>query len=156
MEKFKNLLIAEDDKEDYLLLVEALEQIYSGFSIRRAVNGLELMGYLKSFEKPEVIFLDLNMPVRNGIQSLKLIKAIPEFRNIPVIIYSTSNYRRDINEAFSNEAHYYIVKPTSLTALINALLDVFNRLVENGERPSKSNFVLGAEDVKNDTTERSA
>jgi CheY-like chemotaxis protein len=143
MNTFKNILIAEDDKEDYDFLVEALQSINPEFSIKKAVNGLQVMGYLKSLEVPDIIFLDLNMPIRNGIATLQLIKAVDDFKNIPIVIYSTSRYFKAIDEAYKNEAHYYIVKPTEMPVLINHLLNVFNLLTADTARPGKADFVIG-------------
>jgi CheY-like chemotaxis protein len=142
MVKFQNILVADDDKEDYQFLLEGLLRISPEFFVRRAANGLEFLGYLKSFEKPDVIFLDLNMPVRNGIESLKAMKAIPEFQHIPVIVYSTSNFVRDINASYQYGAHYFIEKPTSIGSVVNVLTEVFNRLLANPEKPSKQDFVV--------------
>ena len=146
MKSFKNILIAEDDIDDYQFLAEALEQISSEFTIKKATNGLQVMGYFNSSERPDIVFLDLNMPIKNGIATLQLIKAIPEFRDIPVIIYSTSNYHKAIDEAFKNEAHYYMVKPDAIGVIVEQLLYVFNRLLTNAGRPAKQDFVVA---VKN-------
>ncbi len=144
MINFKNILIAEDDKEDYLFLEEGLKEVFPDFTIRRADNGLQLMGYLKSFEKPDIIFLDLNMPVTNGMESLQLIRAIPEFQHIPIIMYSTSHNMKEMEKAYAHGAHYYIVKPTKMKTLVNVLLTLFSRLTESVERPSEPTFVLAA------------
>lgn len=143
MNNFSNILIAEDDNEDYLFLEEALKRLNPEFNIKKAANGLQVMGYLKSFETPDIIFLDLNMPIRNGIATLQLIKAVEEFSHIPIVIYSTSHYFKAIDEAYKNDAHYYIVKPTEMEVLINHLLIVFNLLTNDVSRPGKTDFVVG-------------
>jgi CheY-like chemotaxis protein len=142
MKSFKNILIAEDDDDDYQFLAEALEQINSGFTVKKATNGLQVMGYLNSLERPDIVFLDLNMPIKNGIATLQLIKAIPEFSAIPVVIYSTSNHHKAIDEAYKNEAHFYMVKPDAIPVIVEQLLFVFNRLLTDESRPLKQDFVI--------------
>ncbi len=148
MKTFRNIVIAEDDQDDFCFLSDALHEINSEFIIRQATNGLQVMGYLKAAEVPDIIFLDLNMPIRNGIATLQLIKAIPGFRNIPIVIYTTSTYNKAIDDAYNNEAHYFIVKPVSQIVLYNQLLYVFNLLLNNKKRPAKEHFVIDLKEEK--------
>jgi CheY-like chemotaxis protein len=140
--EFPNILLAEDDKDDYLFLVEAFKKVSPGSIVTRAVNGLECMAILKKNEKPDVVFLDLNMPIKNGLDCLKFIKNSEALTDIPVIIYSTSHYIKDIDTAFKNDAHYYIVKPSSPDDLADILLRVLNSLRSNLAHPRKENFVV--------------
>jgi CheY-like chemotaxis protein len=142
MNKFENVLIAEDDKDDYLFLVEGLQKISLTYNVARAANGLECITYLKAGNKPDLIFLDLNMPIKNGLDCLKFIKDRDDLKHIPVIIYSTSHYIKDIDCAFKNDAHYYIVKPACADMLVDILQLLINKLDETLERPGKENFVL--------------
>ncbi|MCW3113820.1 MAG: hypothetical protein JWR18_2216, partial [Segetibacter sp.] len=92
-----NILLAEDDVDDYNFFVEAFEKISSSYSFARAKNGLECITYLKSQENPAIIFLDLNIPIKNGLECLKFIKDNEAFSHIPVVIYSTSHYIKHID-----------------------------------------------------------
>lgn len=142
MTRFSKILVAEDDFADYLFFAEALEKISGEYNITHVKNGLECMTALKNPDKPDVIFLDLNMPGYNGLYCLKFMKNKEEFAGIPVIIYSTSHYIKDIDAAFKNEAHYYIVKPASVDTLVQMLKQVMTSLNERAERPCKNNFVV--------------
>ena len=142
MTEFSNILIAEDDAADYLFFAEALEKISGSYNLSHAKNGLECMAFLKNGAKPDLIFLDLNMPGYNGLYCLKFIKDKEDLADIPVIIYSTSHYIKDIDACFKNEAHYYIVKPASADLLVHMLKQVLNRLQESVGRPCKTNFVI--------------
>jgi CheY-like chemotaxis protein len=142
MNKFENVLIAEDDKDDYLFFAEGLEKISSTYNITRAATGLECITYLKAGNKPDLIFLDLRMPIKSGLDCLKFIKDTQDLKEIPVIIYSTSHYIKDIDCAFKTDAHYYIVKPESADLLLDILQLLINKLDETLERPGKENFVL--------------
>jgi CheY-like chemotaxis protein len=137
-----NILLAEDDVDDYNFFVEAFEKISSSYSFARAKNGLECITYLKSQENPAIIFLDLNIPIKNGLECLKFIKDNEAFSHIPVVIYSTSHYIKHIDAAFKNGAHYYIVKPSNADILVEILNTVITRLDASLAPPLKENFVV--------------
>ena len=140
--EFANILVAEDDRDDYEFMVEAFEKVSPGSTVTRSVNGLECISFLKKNEKPDVVFLDLNMSIKNGLDCLKYIKNSETLADIPVVIYSTSHYIKDIDTAFKNHAHYYIVKPASADNLADILLRVLNSLRENLAYPRKEDFVV--------------
>ena len=137
-----NILLAEDDVDDYNFFIEAFEKVFSSYNVARAKNGLECMSYLRTQEKPGIVFLDLNIPLTNGLECLKFIKNNENLADIPVIIYSTSHYIKHIDAAFKNGAHYYIVKPSNADELVDILITVGNRLDESLEKPGKANFVV--------------
>jgi CheY-like chemotaxis protein len=143
MNEFRKILVAEDDSDDYTFIAEALKKVTPTFEVERAKNGLECISYLKSEEKPDLIFLDLKMPTTSGLECLKFIKETDKIKQIPVVIYSTSHYMRDIDCAFKNEAHYYMVKPEDATALVEVLHTLFKRFHNSIERPFNHDFVLG-------------
>ncbi len=142
MNKFSTILLAEDDAVDYLFFTEALEKISGFYKVHHAKNGLECIAFLKNEIKPDLIFLDLNMAGYNGLDCLRFIKANENLASIPVIIYSTSHYIKHIDSCFKNEAHFYIVKPSSGDLLSNILKQVFTSLQETLQRPGKENFVV--------------
>ncbi|WP_018611485.1 response regulator [Segetibacter koreensis] len=141
MKRLSNVLIAGDHSADLLFFTESLAKISDEGRVTQAKSGLECMSFLKDGTKPDIIFLDLNMPGYNGLYCLKYIKSKPHLANIPVIIYSTSHYIKDIDACFKNEAHYYIVKPASGDDLLHILKQVMNNLNENMQRPGKEKFV---------------
>ena len=137
-----NILLAEDDFDDYKFFVEAFEKISPNYNFVRAKNGLECIVYLKNNEKPGIVFLDLNIPIKNGLECLKFIKDHEVLNDIPVVIYSTSHYIKHIDAAFKGGAHYYIVKPSNGDDLVQILETVTARLSDSLETPSKENFVV--------------
>jgi CheY-like chemotaxis protein len=137
-----DILLAEDDLDDYIFFVEAFQRVDSSYNISRVKNGLECITYLKTNEKPGIIFLDLNIPIKNGLECLKFIKNNEAYSDIPVIIYSTSHYIKHIDSAFKNGAHYYIVKPSNADDLVEILRIISNRLNESLATPGKENFVV--------------
>lgn len=142
MNKFTNILLAEDDLDDYKYLVEAFHKLSPEFKIDRAVNGLECITYLKTKEIPHVVFLDLNMPIKSGMECLKFIRQNDQFNHLPVVIYSTSHYIRDIDTAYKSGANFYIVKPANGENISDILSLAFFNLNESTDQPRKEEFVL--------------
>ncbi len=137
-----NILLAEDDSDDYHFFIEALEKVSPSCNVSRVKNGLDCITLLKSQPCPSIIFLDLNIPVIGGIECLKFIKNSETLAEIPVIVYSTSHYIKDIDAAFKNGAHYYIAKPGNSDELVEILTTVFVRLASIIKAPTKENFVI--------------
>ncbi|KGK32121.1 response regulator [Cellulophaga sp. HaHa_2_95] len=114
-----NIALADDDEDDRLLFKDAIEEIKIKTKLSLFTNGKELMDYLvlPNIILPEVIFLDLNMPIKNGMQCLKEIRENPKLSDLSVAIYSTSSSERDIEDTFINGANVYINKPNSFGEL---------------------------------------
>ena len=117
------ILLADDDEGDRLIFTEAFKELEMNLSIQTVNNGMELMAYLANAEEnlPQLIFLDLNMPRKNGIECLKEIRSNKDFKNISIAIYSTSNAETDIEETFLNGANIYINKPDDFNTLKKTL-----------------------------------
>lgn len=113
------ILLADDDEDDRLFFKEALEDIKIKTSVTTVNDGIELMEYLTKPDNvlPDVVFLDLNMPRKNGIQCLEEIRNNEILKTLTVAIYSTSGAERDIEETFVKGANVYIKKPNDFTAL---------------------------------------
>ena len=118
--------MADDDKDDFYILKEAAEKAGEILQVSYAANWLELWRFiLKTI--PDVLFLDMNMPVKDGMECLQLIRKEKKYDNIPILIYSTSVSRTDIDKAYKNGANYFIVKPDALddvTSIIKKLLSM--------------------------------
>ena len=107
-------------------------------------DGVRLLDHLATIETlPDIIFLDLNMPRKNGRVCLNEIRQEPRFDSISVAIYSTSDNEQDIEDTFIAGANIYIVKPDDLATLRNAIhraIKADNRF--SSSRTSKENFML--------------
>jgi CheY-like chemotaxis protein len=115
-------MIVDDDEDDREMFCEAVERVSSSTRCLHAVNGLEALNILSTNpEKPDLIFLDLNMPKFGGKQCLAEIKKRHDINNIPVIIYSTSNLLEDKEETAQLGAAAYLHKPTSFDRLCREL-----------------------------------
>ena len=121
--KLKNIILAEDDGEDADIFREILAELNPAISLTVVENGILLMALLERTEQlPDLIFIDINMPVKNGLQCLKEIKNDDKLNKISTIILSTSSHQKQIDESYSNGAFLYITKPTSYTEFKSLLL----------------------------------
>ncbi|HEX8462876.1 MAG TPA: response regulator [Segetibacter sp.] len=123
-----NIHIAEDDRDDFLLLNESIEAVLPKFNISHSRNGQEFLEKIYEEAPPDLIFLDLNMPKKNGIDCLIEFKKKKKFKSTPVIIYSTSANWEDIDACYRNGCTLYMVKPTSYNDLLNQVRKIFFRL----------------------------
>ena len=124
-----NVLIIDDDGDDSGFLCDAICQVSPETNCVTVENAVEAIHGLKTtqFMRPDLIFLDLNMPRVNGIQCLKEIKAELGLRDIPVVIYTTSKSYEDRAETLRLGAVNFITKPSSFRHLCQFVADVFNK-----------------------------
>lgn len=120
----KTVILIDDDKDDQEIFQKELHKFDSSINFLSAYNGEEGIAVL-SKNLVDYIFLDINMPVMNGIDALKLIKQDENLKNIPVIIYSTSDGRAYKKMALNLGASTYFTKPTSITGLYKMFEQVF-------------------------------
>lgn len=112
----KTIVLAEDDPEDVLIFSELMTEINADIELTIVENGLRLMNLLEATEVlPDLIFIDINMPLKNGLQCLKEIKSAASWKDIRTIILSTSSHPEQIEESYRNGAALYIKKPNSYT-----------------------------------------
>ena len=117
----KTLLLAEDDEDDYVLFCEAIKDFPGRIQLRWVRNGEELMSALKH-DKTDVIFLDINMPLKNGFECLTEIRNDDKLKGTPVIIYSTSDDSKLIDWMYNAGANLYLCKPTDFRKLKSRIL----------------------------------
>lgn len=117
------ILIVEDSEDDFEATQRAFAKANFRNPIAHAVSGEEAVAYLRSpaSPRPGLILLDLNMPGLDGRKTLQLIKANEDTKNIPVIVLTTSNDERDIQDCYAFGANTYIQKPVDLDALFAAI-----------------------------------
>lgn len=121
-----HIMLADDDEDDRLFFEEAFEEVKIKYRITTFNDGEQLMEHLYDEENPlpDIIFLDLNMPRKSGIECLKEIRANERLRRISVAIYSTSSSEQDIEDTFVSGANVYIKKPNDFNMLKKILSDV--------------------------------
>ena len=114
-----NVLLADDDMDDCNFFKHALEELSLSAQLTTVHDGEELMHYLSanSIQLPDVLFLDINMPLKNGLECLSEIKRDPKLKDIPVVMFSTSNSWDTINMLFNSGSDVYIHKPSDFAQL---------------------------------------
>ncbi len=118
----KIILLADDDRDDIEMFCEALEMVNENIICHCAQNGDQAWRMLNdNNEKPQLIFLDINMPIMNGWECLKLIKKDQNYQDIPVIMISTSSHKNDMETASQLGALGYFVKPNDFNDLKSML-----------------------------------
>jgi CheY-like chemotaxis protein len=124
------LLLVEDDPGDVLMTREALSEAKVLHNLHVVDNGEAAMAYLgqqgefADAPRPDLIFLDLNLPRLDGREVLGLIKADPSLRSIPVVILTTSNAEEDVLKSYDLHANAYVTKPVDFNAFTNVVRQV--------------------------------
>jgi CheY-like chemotaxis protein len=115
----KVILYAEDDQDDFDTLKDALTQLTDKVRLDGAKNGIEALEYLEKAETyPCLVVLDLNMPLMDGKEVLQKLKADERFREIPVMIFTTSSRKEDIKLCQEHNCVFYR-KPTLYRDLLH-------------------------------------
>ena len=129
------LVMVDDDSDDLFLATEAISEIDAGIVFHTLSNGAELISYLDregqfadpaTAPRPDLVLLDLNMPLMDGHATLGVLREREEFRDIPVVIFSTSTAPKDIRKSYLGGANTYIAKPQSY----DGLCEIMQRLSE--------------------------
>ena len=147
--KHLNVLLADDDMDDCIFFKEALTELIISTDLTTIHDGEQLMQLLtnKAKELPQILFLDLNMPRKNGFECLSEIRQNKKLKDLPVVIFSTSFEQEVVNLLYKNGAHYFIRKPSVFLQfkeiIIHALLLILDK---NVAQPTRENFVLTLED----------
>ncbi|HZV70843.1 MAG TPA: response regulator [Saprospiraceae bacterium] len=140
-----HIILADDDETDRLIFKEAFEELKIKTIVQTVNNGMQLLSLLskKDTQLPHLLFLDLNMPRKNGIECLKEIRGNPRFKAISIAIYSTAASEKDMEETFRNGANVYIKKPNDFQVLKQALEKVVRTASQYQYPPfNKENFLL--------------
>ncbi len=144
MPKKIHLLLADDDPDDRFFFDKTLGLLPIPTRLTMVEDGQKLMRFFSenSEQLPDALFLDLNMPRKNGSECLKEIKANDKLKELPVIIYSTSLHE-DIAEVLYNEGAHYYIRKGGLDELEEALHYILTLMVEKKfTRPPKDKFIL--------------
>lgn len=121
------IILADDDKDDQELFKQALDAAEIPSDITAVDNGQELLDKLKDDAEPnpDMVFIDINMPVKGGKETLREIRSDQSLKDIPAVMLSTSGHPQDIEDALSHGADLYIQKPNSFAGFVLILKKVF-------------------------------
>ncbi len=140
-----NILLADDDTDDCIFFKEALEELTIATGLTAVHDGEQLMQLLtnETNELPHVLFLDLNMPRKNGFECLTEIKLSEKLQQLPVIIFSTSFEQEVVNLLFKNGAQHFIRKPSEFSQF-KKIIQQSLMLIAQGSimQTTQENFVL--------------
>ena len=124
------IVMADDDEEDRMLTADALRESKLGNDLTTVNDGEELMDYLKhrgkhappaASPRPGLVFLDLNMPRKDGREVLREMKSDPLLRCIPVVVLTTSKAEEDVEGIYNLGANSFIVKPVTFEGLVRTM-----------------------------------
>lgn len=121
-----NILLADDDADDRLFFKEAMEEIHIETMVSIVNDGIELLDYLNHSNNylPDIIFLDINMPGKNGLECLRELREDGRYNQIMIVIYSTSGAESDMKEAYQCGANVYLKKAGDFAELKASLAHV--------------------------------
>lgn len=139
--KKNQILLVEDNEGDIVLTTEAFEECNFKTEIQVARNGKEAITIL--FEQqdesqlPDLILLDINLPLLNGHEVLKKIKENEKTKHIPVVMLTTSSAISDINLTYDNHANCFITKPADINDFFETINNLSNYWFSTSKLPSK-------------------
>lgn len=129
MKRSRTVFLVDDDADDQEIFALALAEVDKDIHCVTAKNGMEALVKLNEDQfRPDYIFLDLNMPRMNGKQCLQEIRNLQSLNAIPVVIYSTSSERRDMEETKALGAAAFITKPPGISELVRRLQNILIEL----------------------------
>ncbi len=128
--KSAHILLVEDNEGDIILTLDAFDESKIKTNISIVKNGSDALDFLfkkgkfKDVLRPDLILLDINIPIFNGHDVLKKIKEDPSLKKIPVIMLTTSSNQKDINLAYQNHTNSYVTKPINMEDFLIAVLKI--------------------------------
>ncbi|MDZ7846658.1 MAG: response regulator [Owenweeksia sp.] len=130
--KAVHILLVEDNEGDIVLTTEALEESRIINTVSVARDGREALDYIfgrgkfAEAQRPDLILLDINLPLKNGHEILQEVKSDDKVKRIPVIMLTTSSSERDISLSYQYHANCYISKPVEINQFIEAIASIEN------------------------------
>ncbi len=128
--KFVEILLLEDEPSDAYLVKMALKEGKVLANLHHVADGREGLDFLNRAEnyanapRPDLIFLDLNMPRMNGYEFLTALKADGRFKSIPVVVLTTSDVEKDVVSSYQLGANSFITKPMDMPQFMQAIRQV--------------------------------
>lgn len=122
------ILLCDDDEDDRMFFSEAMKELKMDNILTVFDSGIKLMDYLNhpNTDVPHILFLDINMPCKAGLECLKEIRENSKFKELVIAIYSTSSSEEDIEQTFTNGANIYIKKPNDFDELKKTIHHILN------------------------------
>lgn len=139
----KSIFLADDDEDDCMLFEDALREVSTSAELLKASDGVELIDLMEKSvpPPPDVIFLDLNMPRKNGFECLDQIRRTKAWEGIPVVIFSTTGQEEMVRKVHEKGANFFIRKPGSFPKLKQAIKQILDiDWTKHSWTPAPDNF----------------
>lgn len=120
-----NVLVADDDRDDVLIFELALEKVPIKIELRNAEDGEKLFVLLKEMI-PDILFLDINLPCKDGVACIVEIRRNSDYNNLPIVMYTSFKTKKYVDDCYQNGANFYIVKGTTVNELAEKLRRIFS------------------------------
>jgi len=136
------ILVADDDDDDFLLLQKAFQWVDIEVEVRRAHDGVQLLEMLRRHglaDRVLLILMDLNMPRKDGRESIRELKSDPRLRAIPIVVLTNSHDEGDAALSYELGANSFLFKPFSFQELVARMSALKNYWLESAELPCKRN-----------------
>ncbi|MFZ6052387.1 response regulator [Halocola ammonii] len=140
------IFLADDDQDDCLLVEDALEELDIPYRLVCVDNGVKLIQELsdENSSDPDLVLLDLDMPMKHGLVCLDEIRNDLGKKSLPIVIYSTHSQPKTVKDAYLKKAQYYLRKPNSFSSLVNALRIVLETDWAEVTQPDEDQFLISA------------
>ncbi len=138
------ILLVEDNDDDFVLTREGFERAKLSANLQHVTNGKECLAYLRKESDyadaptPDLILLDLNMPVMDGREVLTELVDDNTLKHIPVVILTTSIYKQDVLDMYQLRCNGYIVKPVDFDEFLNVIEGIANFWFTLARRPKNT------------------
>ncbi len=141
--RIKRIFIAEGDSDFFYFFNSAILAVSKSVNVLRTADGVMLLSLIESSVKPDIIFLDLNTPFKDGIRCLQAIRSNEKTKQTKVVMFSSSGLTNDIDACYNNGADFYFIKPTSFLSLVEQFKNLLvNEYFIKNIKPPRENFVL--------------
>ncbi|MFP5436964.1 MAG: response regulator [Bacteroidia bacterium] len=143
MSNFKNIIFVDDDEDDRMVFSAVIHETYTNILYNDFKSAEEVISYLDCdfIMSPDLIFLDLNMPLKDGFFVLRALKKKERLKNIPVVIFSTSKNPSDIEKSKKLGAVGYAVKPSDIGTLMQVIQTAADKIIY-AENPARNLMLL--------------
>jgi CheY-like chemotaxis protein len=129
----RSIILAEDDVDDQNIFQIALQEVDPAIRLDFVANGKELLSLLQNFT-PDLLFLDLEMPYKNGLECLVDIRDNPLLKHLPVIVFSSTTKPSNIQTAYEMGANLFFIKPPVYQDYLSSIKAILNL---NWEEPDR-------------------
>jgi CheY-like chemotaxis protein len=121
----QSIVLADDDRDDHDFFETALREIDPTKKLHVVTDGVQLLDLLKHYV-PDLIFLDLDMPCKNGLECLKEIRNNSTLFNLPVVVFSSTSRPANITTAYEMGGNLFFIKPSNFHELVDAVRTILS------------------------------